>query len=118
MTPIDLSRLVAPLIEAMQRPKCPRVCTTNGGPNVDGQKWVHALDYAELKKQSDALCAALDPAALAAMLAEVRADALREAARICTPNTDFVSGDYADGRRHAGWANHNAILTLIKEPQT
>jgi chromosome segregation ATPase len=65
LTPEAVERLAATLA----KPKCIRVCTTTGGPSHDGEKWVHQLDYSELRAQSAAAAATLR--ALRARLTEL-----------------------------------------------
>lgn len=59
-----------------------RACTTTGGPNHEGQRWIHKTDYDDLRQRADDLLAAIralksapKPTPLAAALAvpEVRA---------------------------------------------
>ena len=57
--PDPRDEVIARLVEAVERQDMVRVCTTSGGPNHDGQRWVHMLDYNDLKARATALCAAL-----------------------------------------------------------
>lgn len=49
--PALLAEAVKVLAE-LQKPDCIRVCTTTGGPNHEGQQWVHKLDHEALRAKS------------------------------------------------------------------
>jgi hypothetical protein len=124
-TPID-PRIVAPLVWEPFGLECVRAESAIGRYEVmcgfhNGQTfldvpaprrkhaWHHTIAAAKAAAQTDCaarIIAALDPAELAAMLAEARNDALREA---------------ADWHKRDGWKLDvddvpGAILALIKEP--
>jgi hypothetical protein len=99
-TPIDLSRLVAPLVWVPFGQECLRAESAIGRYEImwgfhNGQTfldvpapmrrhvWHHTIEAAKAAAQADyaaRIIAALNPAAITAMLAEARNDALREAA--------------------------------------
>jgi hypothetical protein len=116
---IDMTRLVAPG-EIERAVWSAMIWAALEAPPPDG-KFPEYTDSGnsfaekEARRAAARIVSALDPAALAAMVAEARANALREAA-------EFVTDEAASFPDSVAWCVHDlakAILALIdKEPQT